>query len=574
MCLRRLLKLHVREKGNKVGPRLAAALWTSLKMPEKKQGEVFPLVKGYELISEIGGGGFSVVYRAVNFKTSAVAACKVVSLTPDTPKKARDLLDKEITVHLSLKHPHVLEFMNYLVVEPPPARASSREKENTSRKRKRDDVQREDRDEDEKKVEDDEPSSDGKPRYHPGYYMLLEIAGGGDLFDKIEPDKGVGADVAHHYFRQLAAGVEYLHERGVCHRDLKPENLLLDSGGVLKITDFGLCAVFKLTDPKTGKSKTRLLNERCGSKPYIAPELASTSPYEAEPVDIWGLGIILYTLLSGNTPWDQADNNAPEYVAYLEGAIFNHAPWKNFDRDALSLITGMLTPDPAQRMTLQDVFHHKWMMRENELTRRGAISVAEALTQSLRSTGDLDIATPPALGLHRTDRDGDQIMLTAAHYSQFTQTLMLFSQTGAGQRYTPGWTRFYARIPPQALHDLVVKTLEKEGTKFRVLAPREVPRAGADLLDTDAPDGAPPGETITRLRIRIGGFDRRKLMYRGTIEFEPFERGEFSGTFCIMNREKGNPISWRQLWKGLIMSPLIEPHVLRKRVPASSSSSS
>ncbi|EKM52927.1 uncharacterized protein PHACADRAFT_175408 [Phanerochaete carnosa HHB-10118-sp] len=538
-------------------------------MSEKKQSEVFPLVKGYELFTEIGGGGFSVVYRAVNFNTSAAAACKVVSLAPDTPKKARDALNKEIAVHLSLKHANVLEFIDYIIIEPLLPKSSSQEKGSASRKRKRDEVRREDKDDEVKTEEREYGNDDGQPKYHPGYYMLLEIAGGGDLFDKIEPDKGVGIDVAQHYFRQLAAGVEYIHERGVCHRDLKPENLLLDSGGVLKITDFGLCSVFKITDAKT----TRLLSERCGSKPYIAPELVGTAPYEAEPVDIWGLGIILYTLLSGNTPWDQADNNAPEYVAYLEGSVFNHAPWSTFDRDALSLITGMLTPDPAQRMRLQDIFHHKWMMRENELTRRGAVSVAEALTQSLRSTGDLDIATPPSLTslmLNRTDRDGDQIMLTAAHYSQFTQTLLLFSQTSSGQRYTPGWTRFYSSLPPEELKDIVVKTLEKEGTKYRVLAPKLVPRAGEEVLDDTGEGEDRKGDMITRHRIRIGGFDRRKLMYRGTIEIEEFEHGESKGAFCVMNREKGNPISWRQLWKGLIMSPLVEPHVLRKRAPASS----
>lgn len=61
----------------------------------------------------------------------------------------------------------------------------------------------------------------------------------------------------------------YIHDIGVCHRDLKPENILLDAAGTLKITDFGLCSVFRMKD----SGKTRLLSERCGSLPYIAPEV-------------------------------------------------------------------------------------------------------------------------------------------------------------------------------------------------------------------------------------------------------------------------------------------------------------
>jgi serine/threonine protein kinase len=61
----------------------------------------------------------------------------------------------------------------------------------------------------------------------------------------------------------------YIHNQGVCHRDLKPENILLDAAGVLKISDFGLSAVFKLKD----SGKTRTLSERCGSLPYVAPEV-------------------------------------------------------------------------------------------------------------------------------------------------------------------------------------------------------------------------------------------------------------------------------------------------------------
>jgi serine/threonine-protein kinase Chk1 len=71
-------------------------------------------------------------------------------------------------------------------------------------------------------------------------FILLEYAAAGELFDKIEPDVGVGEEVAHFYFNQLIASIGHLHSLGICHRDLKPENILLDECGNLKLSDFGV----------------------------------------------------------------------------------------------------------------------------------------------------------------------------------------------------------------------------------------------------------------------------------------------------------------------------------------------
>lgn len=94
----------------------------------------------------------------------------------------------------------------------------------------------------------------------------------------------------------------YIHSEGVCHRDLKPENLLLDTDGTLKITDFGLAAVFMLRS--NGKTRQRRLHSNCGTLPYVAPEVNCNPecnlPYSAEPVDAWGAGVVLYTLLAGS----------------------------------------------------------------------------------------------------------------------------------------------------------------------------------------------------------------------------------------------------------------------------------
>lgn len=99
---------------------------------------------------------------------------------------------------------------------------------------------------------------------------------------------------AQGYFQQLLVGVEYLHAQGITHRDIKPENLLIDEGGVLKITDFGMATVFRL------RGVERLLDKRCGTLPYIPPEVI-TPPYHAQPADLWSCGIVLVAMLSGGS---------------------------------------------------------------------------------------------------------------------------------------------------------------------------------------------------------------------------------------------------------------------------------
>ncbi|KAG1730390.1 kinase-like domain-containing protein [Suillus paluster] len=433
----------------------------------------YPKIEGYELVQQIGGGGFSSVFRAVNIESHQVAACKLVLIREQTTQAERKLIDKEMKVHARLKHKHVLEFLHAAVVEPK-----------------------------------------FKQHYVPGIYMLLELAAGGDLFDKIAPDVGLGEDVANYYFLQLLEGMDFIHREGVCHRDLKPENLLLDVAGTLKITDFGLASVYKLKE--TGKTKAirRIVRQ--------LPVHYGT-PYEAEPIDAWGIGVILFTLLAGN------------FCKYISGEIFNEAPWNRLGEKALSLICGLLTVEPEKRMTLPEVFNDPWCTRPNHLT------------ESLRANGDMNYAMPDITSSAgtRKDADGDEIMHSATHQSQFTQSLLLFSQTQSGRRYTPNLTRFYTSLGPGIMMQLIKESLSALGVKHK-----------------DGPTGEDEGGEV--LRLRVGGYDKRRITFKGWVELENFRYAETDGSFCLMTRDVGNPISWRQLWKALIQSPAVDPHVLRR----------
>ena len=199
----------------------------------------------------------------------------------------------------------------------------------------------------------------------------MELADGGDLFDKIQPDEGVGEVVAHFYFRQLISAVTYMHSMGIAHRDLKPENVLLSEKGDLKLADFGLAALFKKGDEK------RLCYTICGSPPYIAPEVVhgrrSKRPdvldagYAGNVADIWSCGVVLFVLLVGNTPWDEPRvSGSVEYADYVKHGV--NTPddlWQGLPPSMLDLIVGMLTIDPTKRWSLQDIQAHPWFSKRS-----------------------------------------------------------------------------------------------------------------------------------------------------------------------------------------------------------------
>ncbi len=103
-------------------------------------------------------------------------------------------------------------------------------------------------------------------------YLVLEYVKGGELFNLIAKKKRFTEEKALHYFRQLCKSVRLCHDMGVCHRDLKPENLLLDENDNLKISDFGLSALYSIGEGSMMSCRAQLLHTTCGTPNYVAPE--------------------------------------------------------------------------------------------------------------------------------------------------------------------------------------------------------------------------------------------------------------------------------------------------------------
>ena len=113
-------------------------------------------------------------------------------------------------------------------------------------------------------------------------FIVLELVTGGELFDKIVSEGRFKETMARKYFRQLVDGVQYCHNAGVCHRDLKPENLLLDENANLKISDFGLSALYNGPADEEA-SRSTLLHTTCGTPNYVAPEVLADKGFVPPP---------------------------------------------------------------------------------------------------------------------------------------------------------------------------------------------------------------------------------------------------------------------------------------------------
>ncbi|KAI5744828.1 hypothetical protein M8J76_005632 [Diaphorina citri] len=170
---------------------------------------------------------------------------------------------------------------------------------------------------------------------------------------KKEPEVGMAQWEAQKFFRQLISGVEYLHSKGIAHRDLKPENVLLDLQDTLKISDFGLATVFRMN------GKERPLDKKCGTLPYVAPEVLVRS-YLAEPADIWSCGIILVAMLAGELPWDKPTADCIEYLEWKDNRHMQRSPWDRLDVNCLSLIRRILAPLPSTRLNIEKIKSHRW----------------------------------------------------------------------------------------------------------------------------------------------------------------------------------------------------------------------
>lgn len=183
-------------------------------------------------------------------------------------------------------------------------------------------------------------------------YLIVDLAGGGELFYKLSRRGKFSESLARRYFQQLVSALCFCHKNGVAHRDLKPQNLLLDADGNLKVSDFGLSAL-----PE--QLKNGLLHTACGTPAYTAPEILGRIGYDGSKADAWSCGVILYVLLAGHLPFD--DSNIPAMCKRITRRDYQFPEW--ISKPARYLIYQLLDPNPKTRIRLENVFGNTWFKR-------------------------------------------------------------------------------------------------------------------------------------------------------------------------------------------------------------------
>jgi len=195
------------------------------------------------------------------------------------------------------------------------------------------------------------------------HYLVFDFFKGLELYELLELQefKPVDENDVKFIFKQLFSALEHSHSNGICHRDIKLENILVNRQLKLILVDYGLCSVnqpAELLPPNVPYTR-----EFVGSENYTAPEIVRRMPYNPIKADVWSCGVVLYSLLFGQFPWDDISRligNMPLEVDQQHFRI--RFPSEVAVSDAAKhLIVQMLTVNPQKRWSLAEVLQHPWI---------------------------------------------------------------------------------------------------------------------------------------------------------------------------------------------------------------------
>ena len=256
-------------------------------------------ISDFDKEKEIGKGGFGLVWKVIHKKTQKVYCIKVIEKKGIIEQKLVPQMNREIEIMYILNNPHCLRLKNHF--------------------------------------EDDN-----------NFYLVMPLASKGQLYRVLKKFRKFDERTAAQILRETISALQYLHsfKPPIIHRDIKPENLLLNEGGRVLLADYGWSNFNVEGDVR----KTF-----CGTPEYIAPEMLMKKGHDTR-VDIWSIGILMFELLSGYSPF-VAKSNQELYQNIRKLKI----QWpKDMPPLAKNLISKILKLNPLDRPSFDEILNHQW----------------------------------------------------------------------------------------------------------------------------------------------------------------------------------------------------------------------
>ena len=253
---------------------------------------------------QLGTGSFGRVYLVSHNETKELFALKTIEKRKIMTTYGKlDIIYNEINIHSKLSHQNIIKLYNM--------------------------------------HEDDETIN-----------IIMEYAPNGNLYQMIKKEKnGFSESKAFDYFIQVINAVYYLHSNNIIHRDIKPENLLICEDNKLKLCDFGWAKELSLENRSTF----------CGTMEYMAPEIVGSENYDYS-VDIWSLGILLYELLFGHSPFKGSNTN--NIIQNIKSHELNYDDKnKKISKSCKDLIQKLLNMNPQKRLKIKDILEHPFIKK-------------------------------------------------------------------------------------------------------------------------------------------------------------------------------------------------------------------
>nr|CCA25284.1 calcium/calmodulindependent protein kinase kinase pu [Albugo laibachii Nc14] len=299
---------------------MSPSLRSTLKTTETRKLVTHRLANGQKVVNkyviqgDLGRGTFGRVKLCQNEKDGQLYAVKIMhkSFTQRMAGKEdslQDALRREVAILKKLNHPNIVKLIEVI----------------------------------------DDPSSEK-------VYLVQEYVQH-SLMEEVQSASGLPQDTARMYLRDLLAGLYYLHYHNIIHFDIKPENILITSGAMAKIADFGTARMI-LHESET-------LSDAKGTPAFMAPEMFNIgAKFRGPSVDVWSLGATLYMMVIGRPPWLAENEIKLAERVQQDELCFSFETSEKIDPHLKNLLVRMLTKTPESRISLMDCINHDWVTKE------------------------------------------------------------------------------------------------------------------------------------------------------------------------------------------------------------------